>query len=178
MNRDYKNFLSIIGSALFLIFLASLQVSFINSSFLNLNLFLILIFYLVLTRNDSKALIFAWLGGILTGLSHFSNFGINSLVLLILAAILIILYKTVFLTLKTESILFISMLGVALYHFLNWLIINTLALFKIGHFEEFGFYFFDYKILVELILTALLLLIIFKIKAPQAVRQRRDRQNA
>lgn len=158
MNRDYKNFLSIIGTALFLIFLATLQVSFINSSFLNLNLFLILILYLVLTRNDSKALIFAWLGGILTGLSHFSNFGINSLVLLILTAILIILYKAVFLTLKTESILLISMIGVALYHFLNWLTTD----------RNFGFYFFDYKILVELILTALILLIIFKIKTQNA----------
>lgn len=178
MNKDYKNFLSIIGAALFLIFLASFQVSVINSSFLNLNLFLILILYLVLTKNDSKALIFAWLGGILTGLSHFSNFGINSLVLLILAAILIILYKTVFLTLKTESILLMSATGVALYHFLNWLIINVLALFKLGSLEKFEFYFFNYAFLIELILTALILLIIFKIKAPQAARQRRDRQNA
>ena len=158
MNRDYKNFLSIIGTALFLIFLASFQVSFINSSFLNLNLFLILILYLALTKNNSKALIFAWLGGILTGLNYFSNFGINSLVLLTLAAILIILYKTVFLTLKTESMLLISIIGVALYHFLNWLLTNG----------EFGFYFFNYKILTELILTSLLMLIIFKIKTQNA----------
>ncbi len=158
MNRNYKNFLSIISIALFLIFLASFQVSFINSSFLNLNLFLILILYLVLTRNNSKALIFAWLGGILTGLSYFSNFGINSFVLLILATILIILYKTVFLTLKTESILFISMIGVTLYHFLNWLLTNG----------EFGLYFAGREILTELILTALILLTIFKIKTQNA----------
>jgi len=158
MNRDYKNFLSIIGTALFLIFLASLQVSFINSSFLNLNLFLILILYLVLKRNNSKALIFAWLGGILIGPSSFSNFGTNSLVLLILTAILIILYKTVFLTLKTESILFISIVGVAFYHFLNWLLTNG----------EFGLYFAGREILTELILTALILLIIFKIKTQNA----------
>lgn len=158
MNWDYKNFLSIIGIALFLIFLASFQVSFINSSFLNLNLFLILILYLVLTRNNSKALIFAWLGGTLTGLNYFSNFGINSLVLLILTAILIILYKTVFLTLKTESILLISLIGVALYHFLNWLLTN----------REFGFYFAGREILTELILTTLILLIIFKIKTQNA----------
>lgn len=168
MNRDHKNFLSIIGTALFLIFLASFQVSFINLSFLNLNLFLILVLYLVLTKNNSQALIFAWLSGILTGFSYFSNFGINSLIFLILTAILIILYKTVFLTLKMESILLISVIGVALYHFLNWLLTNG----------EFGFYFASREILTELILTALILLIIFKIKAPQAVRQRRGRQNA
>jgi len=158
MNKDYSYFLSIIGAALFLIFLASFQVSFINSSFLNLNLFLTLILYLVLTRNDSKALIFAWLGGILLSLSYFPNFGINSLVLLILTAILIILYKTVFLTLKTESILLISIIGVALYHFLNWLLTNG----------KFGFYFASREILTELILTALILLIIFKIKTQNA----------
>jgi len=168
MNRNYKNFLSIIGIALFLIFLATFQISFLNSSFSNLNLFLILILYLVLTGNDAKALIFAWLGGILTSPSSFSNFGINSLILLILAAILIILYKTVFLTLKTESILLISIIGVTLYHFLNWLLTNG----------EFGLYFAGREILTELILIALILLLIFKIKTPQAVRQRRGRQNA
>ena len=168
MNRGHKNFLSVIGVALFLIFLASFQVSFINSSFLGLNLFLILILYLVLTRNDSKALIFAWLGGILLSLNYFSNFGISSLVLLILTAILIVLYKTVFLTLKTESILLASIIGVALYHFLNWLLTSG----------EFRFYFVGREILTELILTTLILLIILKIKTPQAVRQRRDRQNA
>jgi len=160
MNRGHKNFLSVIGVALFLIFLASFQVSFINSSFLGLNLFLILILYLVLTRNDSKALIFAWLGGILLSLNYFSNFGISSLVLLILTAILIVLYKTVFLTLKTESILLASIIGVALYHFLNWLLTSG----------EFRFYFVGREILTELILTTLILLIILKIKTPQAVR--------
>ena len=158
MNRSYKNFFSILGTALFLIFLASFQVSFINSSFLNLNLFLILVLYLVLTKNNSKALFFAWIGGISTGFGYFSNFGINSLILLILTAILIILYKTIFLTLKTESILLISMTGVVLYHFFNWLLTNG----------EFGLYFFNYKILVELLLTALILLAIFKIKIQNA----------
>ncbi len=158
MNRDYKKVFKVIGTALFLIFLASFQVSFINSSFLNLNLFLILILYLVLTGNNSKALIFAWLGGILTGFSYFSNFGINSLILLILTAILIILYKK-FLTLKTEGIVLISVVGVTLYHFLNWLIAN-----------REGFYFSGREILTELILTTSALFIIFKIKAQNAER--------
>ena len=167
MNRDYKNFLSIISTALFLIFLASFQVSFINSSFLNLNLFLILVLYLVLTKNDSKALIFAWLGGILTSFSYFSNFGINSLIFLILTAILIILYKTIFLTLKTESILLISVIGVTLYHFLNWLLTD----------RELGFYFAGREILTELILTALILLTILKITTLRVVTRRVKAQN-
>ena len=167
MNRDYKNFLSIVGATLFLIFLTGFQVSFINSSFLNLNLFLIVVLYLVFTKNNSKALFFAWLGGVLTGLSYFSSFGINSLVLLIIAAVLIILYKTVFLTLKTESILLISMTGVALYHFFDWLLTNG----------EFGFYFVGREILTELILTASILLIILKITTLRVVTRRVKTQN-
>lgn len=156
MNRDYKKILEVIGVALFLIFLTSFQVAFINLSLLNLNLFLILILYLVLTGNNLKALVFAWLSGILTGFSYFSNFGINSLILLVLTAILIILYKK-FLTLETEGIVLISVIGVTLYHFLNWLMTN-----------REGFYFASREILIELILTPLVLLIIFKIKTQNA----------
>ena len=159
MSGGYKKIFRVVGAAIFLIFLASFQVSFINSSFLNLNIFLILILYLVFTGNNLKALIFAWLTGVLTSFSNFSNFGINSLILLILTAILIILYKTLFLTLKTESIMLISLIGVTLYHFLNWLITN----------RELRFDFAGREILTELILTTLVLLTIFKIKAPQAV---------
>jgi len=164
MNRTYKKTLSIIGAAVFLIFLAGLQISFINPSSINLNLFLILAVSLVLLKKNSQALIFAWLGGLLTGPASFSNFGINSLSLLILAAVLIILCETVFLTLKTESVLFISVISVTLYHFFNWLIANILALFKAGAFENFGSYFSGRAILTELILTALFLLIIFRFK--------------
>ncbi len=164
MIRDYKKIISIAGIVFFLIFVTTLQISFINWSFLNLNLFFILVLYFVLTKNNSKALIFAWLGGILTGLNHFSIFGVSCLIFLISAVILIILYRIVFLTLKLESVFFMSITGIVLYHFLNWLIINTLALIKIGSFEGLGFHLFNYGILIELILTTLILLIIFKFK--------------
>lgn len=164
MGKDYKKIISIVAVALFLIFLAVFQISFINPSFLSLNLFLILAIYEILIKNNSRALVFAWLGGLLISSSSFSNFGINSLVLLIVTAILIIIYRTVFLTLKTESVLFVSIIGVTLCHFLNWLIINVLALFKVSVFESFGFYFANRGILIELIITTLLLLIVFQFK--------------
>lgn len=168
MNKNYKNLLSVFGTAVFLIFLAAFQISFINPTFLNLNLFLILILYLVLTKNDSKAIIFSWIGGVLTGLIYFSNFGVHSLVLLILAALLIVIRQAVFLNLKTESIAVISVIGVALYHFLNWVLINLFALLKIGAFENLGAHFAGWAVLTELILTALILLLIFKIKGRNA----------
>ncbi len=164
MNGDYKKFLLIIGVAFLLIALVGLQISFVNLSFLNLNLFLILVLYLVLVKNNSKALIFAWLGGFLTGQSSFSNFGINSLILLILAAVLIIFYKTALLIPKTGNIFVISIAGIAFYHFLNWLLTGFWTLFKTGVFENLGGYFLNSGILIELVSTILLLLIIFKFK--------------
>lgn len=164
MIRGYKKIISITGIVFFLIFITALQISFINWSFLNLNLFFILVLYFVLTKNNSKALIFAWLGGILTGLNYFSIFGVSCLVFLISAVILIILYRIIFLTLKLESVFFMSVTGILLYHFLDWLVINTLALIKIGFFEGLGFYLFNYGIITELIITTLILLIIFKFK--------------
>ncbi|MDO8743206.1 MAG: rod shape-determining protein MreD [Candidatus Azambacteria bacterium] len=162
--KDYKKITLVIGVIFFLILIAGFQVSFINLFFLKANIFLIWIIYLVLTKNDSKALIIAWLGGILTGPSYFSNFGVSSLVLLLLAAALIVFYKITFLTLKTESVIAISVIGVAVYHFLSWSLINILALFNMGAFEEFRFYFTGYEIAAELALTILLLLAIFKIR--------------
>jgi len=164
MNDDYKKFLLLTGVVFLLIALAGFQISFVNLSFLNLNLFLILVLYLVLVKNNSKALIFAWLGGFLTGQSSFSNSGINSLVLLILAAVLIIFYKTALLIPKTGNIFFISIAGVALYHFLNWLFVGFWTLFKTGAFENLGSYFLNSGILIELASTILLLSIIFKFK--------------
>lgn len=120
--------------------------------------------YLALTKNNSKALFFAWLGGILTGASSFSIFGISGAVFLIFTAVFIVLCETVFLNLKTGTILFASAIGVTLYHFTNWATINIFAFFKIGVFENFGFYFANLGFLSELIFTALLMLAIFKIK--------------
>ena len=158
MSENYKNFFSTIGLIFLVVLTAGFQVSFLNSSFLELNLFLILVLYFVLIRDNSKALILAWLGGVLISPSHFSDFGITSLIFLVLAAILIIIYKILFLTLKTESILLMGAVSIALYYFLTWLITRG----------ESAFDFLNSKILVELILTTLLLLIIFKVR-PQNV---------
>lgn len=164
MNKDFKKIIFIGSMIFFSILLAGFQVSFMNPFFLKINFFLILVLYLILIKNDTKALVFAWLGGILTGPSYFSNFGVNGLVLLLLAAVLIVFYKTAFLTLKTENVIAISVIGVTLYHFLEWLLINILALLNLGAFEEFRFYFTGREIITEMILTTLLLLAIFKIK--------------
>ena len=164
MNKDFKKIIFIGSMIFFSILLAGFQVSFINPSFLKVNFFLIWVMCFILTRNNSKALIFAWLGGILTGPGYFSNFGVSALVLLLLAAILIVFYKITFLTLETKSVIAISVIGVALYHFLSWLLINILALFNMNAFEEFRFYFTGYELITESILTALLLLAVFKIK--------------
>lgn len=154
MNSGNKKIISVIGVVIFLIVLAGIQISFINPSFIKLNLFLVLVLYLALIKDNLRAIIFAWFGGILTGVNSFSDFGINSLILLIIAAIFIVLGKTTFLNLTTKSVLLVGIIGASLYHLLNW------ALAGAGNL----FYFFNIGILTELVLTAITLKILLKIK--------------
>jgi len=147
MNSRNKKIFSIIGEVIFLIILAGIQISFINPSFIKINLFLILVLYLVLIKHNKPAIILAWFGGILTGTNSFLNFGINSLVLLIVAAVFIILSKTTFLNLTTKSIILVGISGTLLYHLLTW------ALTGGGNLS----YFFNNGILMESILTPIAL---------------------
>ncbi len=154
MNSRNKKFFSIIGAIIFLIILAGIQISFINPSFIRINLFLTLVLYLVLIKYNKLAIIFAWFGGILTGVNSFSNFGVNSLILLVVAAVFIILSKTTFLNLTTKSIILVGISGTLLYHLLTW------ALTGGGNLS----YFFNNGILMELILTPIALKIFLRLK--------------
>jgi cell shape-determining protein MreD len=154
MKPDYKKIFSVIGAIIFLIVLAGIQISFINPFFIRLNLFLILVLYLALVKDNIRAIVFAWSGGILTGINSFSIFGINSLILLIIAAVFIILGKTMFINLTTKSVLLVGVIGVLLYHSLNWALTGGGSLS----------YFFNIGILTELILTAVVLKILLKIR--------------
>ena len=156
MNSRNKKIFSIISAVVFLIILAGIQISFINPSFIKINLFLILVLYLVLIKQNKPAIILAWFGGILIGINSFSNFGVNSLVLLIIAAIFIVLSKTTFLNLTIKSIVLVGISGVLFYHLLTWALTGGGNLF----------YFFNNGILVELILTpiALKFFLSFKIR--------------
>ena len=154
MNSRNKKIFSIIGATISLIILAGIQISFINPSFIKINLFLILVLYLILIKYNKLAIIFAWSGGILIGTNSFSNFGINSLILLIVAAVFIILSKTTFLNLTTKSTILVGISATLLYHLLTW------ALTGGGNFS----YFFNNGILMELILTPIALKIFLKLK--------------
>lgn len=154
MNSRNKKIFSIIGATISLIILAGIQISFINPSFIKINLFLILVLYLILIKYNKLAIIFAWSGGILIGTNSFSNFGINSLILLIVAAVFIILSKTTFLNLTTKSIILVGISATLLYHLLTW------ALTGGGNFS----YFFNNGILMELILTPIALKIFLELK--------------
>ncbi|MDO8443621.1 MAG: hypothetical protein Q7S78_01360 [Candidatus Azambacteria bacterium] len=154
MKPENKKIFSVLGAIIFLIILAGIQISFINPSFIKLNLFLALVLYLVIIKDNARAIVFAWFGGILTGVNSFSNLGINSLALLIIAAVFIILGKTTFLNLTTKSVILVGMSGVFFYHALIWILTGG------GNLS----YFFNNGILAELILTALTLKILLKFK--------------
>lgn len=145
-----------------LIFLAALQIAFLNPSFFGLNIILILILILVLVKYNKSALFFGWILGLLTDTAHFSNFGVNSLVFLIIAFTLIIIYKTAFFALKTETIIFMAFITIFLYRLIDWFILNGLALLNRGGFESFSFYFINWNFPIEIITAVVSTLIIFK----------------
>lgn len=160
MNEDYKKIFLIIFVAFSLIFLSSFQISVINSFTWGFNVFLVLILFLILTKNIYSAIFLGWFGGFLIDTAHFSIFGTTSLILLFITAFLIIFQKKALLSLKIENILIISSLAVFFYHFLGWAINNFFA----GGKEKFSFYFLNSGIAVELLLTVGLLFIIFSVK--------------
>lgn len=154
MKPQNKKIFSVIGIVIFLIILAGIQVSFINPSFIKINLFLALVLYLTLIKDNARAIVFAWLGGTLIGVNSFANFGIISLILLIIAAFFIILGKTTFLDLTNKSVLLVSAIGVFLYHLLVWILTGN------GNLS----YIFNSGVLMELILTAIMLKILLRIR--------------
>lgn len=163
MIKDYKNIPFVLFVGFSLIFLASFQIAFINRFSWGFNIFLILILFLILTKNIYSAIFFAWLGGFLTDTAHFGVFGATSLILLILTFFLIIFQKKALITTKTEGILIISAFAVISYHFLEWIVNNIFIMRQ----EKFGFYFFNTAIVAELFFSIVLLWIIFSYKIRQ-----------
>lgn len=158
-----KPILIILFISLAMLFLAAFQISFFNPSLWGLNLFLIIILFLILVKYNKSALFFSFIFGIFIDTNHFSNFGVSSFTLVSLSFILLIIYKTAFFTLKTENIIFMSLLAVILNRLLTLLTMNGLALINRGGFESAGFYFLNFGFLSELIVTVAILLMIFKL---------------
>ncbi len=162
--KPYKKLFRFLIAAVFLIFLAAFQIAFLNPYFSGLNFFVILAIYLALTKNNAKAMVFSWFGGLLTSTSSFAGFGTNGLILLVFAAILILLRSTVFLAGKTANILMAAVSGIVIYHFLNWIIVNILAFFGASASGNIAFYFAGPGIFVELIAAIMILPLMLKIK--------------
>ncbi|MDO8676621.1 MAG: rod shape-determining protein MreD [Candidatus Azambacteria bacterium] len=160
--NNSKSLWSLLLTILALLFLTALQISFFNPAFFGLNIFLILALILVLAKHNKSALFIGWISGLLLDTARFSNFGENSLVFLITILALIIIFKTAFFTLKTENIIFMALLTVFLYHLLDWVVLNSFALLKLGGFENFGYHFIQWNFPIEIITTVILTLLIFK----------------
>ncbi len=157
MSNDYKKLFLVFSAAFFLFFLAGFQIAFINRFSWGFNIFLVLILFLILSKNIYSAIFLGWFGGFLIDTAHFSIFGITSLTLLFISAFLMIFQKKALLISKNESILITSILAVFFYHFFEWAVNNLFT----GGQEKFSFYFLNSGIMIELLLTAILLMIIF-----------------
>ena len=148
-----------------LIFLAGFQIAFINLFNWKINIFLVLILFLILIKNIYIAIFSGLFGGFLLDTVHFSAFGATGLTLLAVTAFLIIFQKKALLISKRENILIIGVLAVFFYHFFQWSINNLTS----GWQEKFSFYILNSGIAIEPLLTATLLLILSKYKIWQNV---------
>ncbi len=166
MIKNHKKIFLIFLTAFSLIFLAGFQIAFINLLGFGFNIFLVLILFLILSKNIYSAIFLGWFSGFLTDTVHYPAFGVTSLVLLAVTAFLIIFQKKALLTSKNKNILITSALAVFAYHFFEWLINN---LFAKGQ-EKFSFYFLNSGIAVELLLTILILFVIFYAKNDKSFR--------
>ena len=158
-----KAVLLILLTSLAVLFLAVFQISFLNPSLWGLNLFLLLILFLILVKYDKSALFFSFIFGLFIDTNHFSTFGVSSLILVLLSFCLLIIYKTAFFTLKAENVIFMSLIAVILNRLLTLLTVNGLALLNRGSFENAGFYFLNFGFLSELSITAAASFMIFKL---------------
>lgn len=164
--KNYKIFLQFAGFFLALLVLSGLQIAFFNP-FLQVNLIMILTLFLIIKKYNYPALFSAWLGGLLADTAHFSAFGTTSLVLVTVTVILIYIRKKVFFTQKTETVVIMSALAVVLARFTEFAARNTLVLSGRGDFENFQFFFLNFGFVLELILTAAILLLV----APKTLNQ-------
>lgn len=157
MNDDYKEIIEIIFSVFFLFVLIGFQIAFLNFFYWGFNIILILILFLVIFKNFYGALFLGWFGGFLIDTVHFSNFGISSLVLLLLTVFLIIFQKKALVTAKIGGILIIGIAAVFFYHFLEWAVNSV---FVSGQ-EKISFYLLNTGIIAELLFTSILLSVFF-----------------
>ena len=165
MSQDYKNIFFIVFAVISLILLSGFQIGMVNHFSWGFNIFLVLVLFLILTKHTYAAIFLAWLGGFLIDTAHFSVFGVTRLFLLMLTFFLIIFQKKALVTAKNEGILIMSVSGVILFRFLEWIMNTTLT----GGQEKFSFYFFNPAIAVELLLSTVLLVIVFKYRVGQHV---------
>lgn len=159
MTRQFRKFLLLLLGIFLFLFFISVQQSFLNPSYIGFNLILILTIILAVMRSSNEALVFAWLCGIFAGISHFSGPGMSSLILLIITAFLIMLRKTAFFTLKTESIILLGVIAVFLQRLLIWIVLGTSPTLNWTGF------------IVELIITPLILVLLFNIKRIRNLKQ-------
>lgn len=157
MRNDFQKLLLIIFTGVFLFFLASLQISFINNFSFKFNIFLVLILLLIISKNYYSAVFWGWFGGFLIDTAYPVVFGTNSLIFIILTVFLIFFQKKALITLKMEGFLLMGVISVFFYRFLEWAIDSIF----ISTQEKLSFYFLNTGIIIELFLTIILLSIIF-----------------
>lgn len=162
--KKYKKLLLFFYWIFLLVALATLQISFFNNFIWGFNLILLFVIFLILNKKNKLAIFSAFISGLFLNTAYFSQSGMMSIILLIISAILMILYKNVFFALKSENVFFMGIIAVFSYHILSWLIAIFRSVILSSSYESLTIYILNWKFLFELIITALFLLLIIFIK--------------
>lgn len=142
---------------------AVIQLSFLNPSYLGLNLILAFTVALALTREISFVLPVAWLAGFIVDLNKTLYFGISSLVFITLVVIITLGHRFFLSRRRVKNIIILGALAVIIERALYFLFINFAVFLKGGFYESPSSLLATPGFLLELIVTPIAVLGLFKL---------------
>ena len=142
---------------------AVIQISFLNPSYLGLNLILAFMVALALTQEISFVLPAVWLAGFIVDLNKTFYFGISSLVFITLVVIITLGHRFFLSRRRAKNIIILGVLAVITERALYLIFANSAVFLKGGFYESPASLFATFGFLLELIVTPILILGLFKL---------------
>ncbi|OGD30253.1 hypothetical protein A2833_01560 [Candidatus Azambacteria bacterium RIFCSPHIGHO2_01_FULL_44_55] len=158
---------------LFIILLACaiIQLSFLNPSYMGVNLILAFVIALALTQEISFTLPAVWFAGFIIDLNKTLYFGISSLVFITLVVIITLGHRFFLSSRRIKNIIILGILAVIIERILFLVFVNLAVLLKEGFYESPASFFNTFGFLLELIITPIIILGFFKLLFKDSVQE-------
>lgn len=142
---------------------AVIQLSFLNPSYFGLNLILAFAVALTLTQEILLVLPAVWLAGFIVDLNKTFYFGISSLVFITMVVIITLGYRFFLSRRRAKNIIILGVLAVIIERALYLIFVNLAVFLKGGFYETPLGLFATSGFLLELIVTPIVILGLFKL---------------